>query len=252
VPQTVFDVGDLITSRLNLGVIPDGSTAATVAVYRPDGVALAGLATTAWVGMEKTTQWRATDDGSTSGTLLHAAGDWLAVWTVTGTGESISAKVYNVRPLPTAWEGRPAWTPFLSDVADYVPYLTVSAVTPGSQVYLGTFTGDTNPSDEQVQRIVDREVTLLTTATVGTTGMPSAMYATARAVAALRAASVLSRTYPRHDNIDLRFASNLDALADAAFAQLVAAIGELGGGTGSGPAPVGYYPDPVSWGDWYL
>jgi hypothetical protein len=36
-PQTVYDVGDPITSRLKLGVTPDGTTVATVAVQRPDG-----------------------------------------------------------------------------------------------------------------------------------------------------------------------------------------------------------------------
>jgi hypothetical protein len=152
VPQTVFDQGDLITSRLNLGVTPDDTTTATVTVQRPDGTAIAGLNTSAWAGMEKTVQWWATDDGTAAGTTTSSAGDWLAVWRVTGTGASVTAKVYPVRPLPSASSDRPPWAPFLSDVADHVPWLTVDTVTPGSQVYLGTFTGRTTPTDEQVQR----------------------------------------------------------------------------------------------------
>jgi hypothetical protein len=252
VPQTVFDVGDLITSRLTLGVTPDGTTTATLVVTRPDGAVVTGIGTSGWTADQKTAQWYATDDGLVGGTKVHASGDWLAVWTVTGTGASVTAKVYSVRLLPSASEKRPVWTPFLSDVADYVPYLTVDTTTPGGQVYLGTFTGSTTPTDEQVQRILDREVSLLLTATVGISVMSAELYDTARTVAALRAATVLARTYPRQDNIDLRFATNLDAWAKAAFEQLVIAVSELGGGPGAGPAPVGYFPDAPDWQDLYL
>lgn len=250
--QTVFDVGDPVTSRLNLGVVPDVTSVASVAVQRPDGTVIAGLSTSAWVGQEKTVQWYATDDGTVSGTKLHASGDWLAVWTVVGTGASVSAKVYNVRLLPSPSETRPVWTPFLSDVADYVAYLTVDATIPGQQVFLGTFTGNTVPADEQVQRIVDREVQIVTSATVGSTAMPSGLYSMASAVVALRAAAIIARTYPRTDEIDLRFANTLDAWAKSALADLVAAVGELGGGPGAGPAPVGYFPDAPDWQDKYL
>lgn len=143
-PQTVYDVGDPITSRLKLGVTPDGGTVATVTVKRPDGATIAGLTPGAFVGDEKTVQWYATDDGTPNGTVLAAAGDWLAVWKVTGTGASVAAKVYNVAPLPGT-STRAGWSPFLSDVADFVPFLTVDTVTPGSQLYLGTFTGVTSP-----------------------------------------------------------------------------------------------------------
>lgn len=241
-PQTVFDVGELITSRLALGVAHDVSTVVAVVVYRPDGVALSGLAISGWVGEEKTVQFYATDDGLVGGTKLHASGDWLAVWTVTGTGASIAPKVYSVRLLPSASESRPVWTPFLSDVADYVSYLTVDKTIPGQQVFLGTFTGNTVPSDEQVQRIVDREVQIVSSATVGTVAMPPQLYALASAVAALRASSIIARTYQRTDELDLRFANTLDAWAKQALDDLVKAVAELGGGAGSGPAPVGYFP----------
>lgn len=112
-PQTVYDVGDPITSRLKLGVTPDGSTVATVTLQRPDGTSVA-ITPGAWVGDEKTAQFYATDDGTVSGTLLAAAGDWLAVWKVTGTGASVTPKVYNVAPLPGTGT-RPSWSPFLSE-----------------------------------------------------------------------------------------------------------------------------------------
>jgi hypothetical protein len=110
--------------------------------------------------METTAQFYATDDGTASGTTLAAAGDWLAVWKVTGTGASVTAKVYNVAPLPGT-STRPSWSPFLSDVADHVPFLTIDPTVPGSQVYLGTFTGWTSPTDEQAQRHIDRAVAIV-------------------------------------------------------------------------------------------
>jgi hypothetical protein len=250
--QTVYDVGDLITSRLDLGVVPDGSTVATFTVQRPDGTLIAGLSATGWVGQQKTVQFWASDDGTSTGTHLHSSGDWLVVWTVTGTGASVSAKIYSVRLLPNPSDGRPTWTPFLSDVADYVAYLTVDRTTPGQQIFLGTFTGDTVPTDEQVQRIVDREVGIVEAATIGIVVMPTALYPLATAVVALRAAAIIARTYQRTDEIDLRFANTLDAWAKQALDDLIKAVAELGGGPGSGPAPVGYFPDPVSWGDDYL
>jgi hypothetical protein len=77
-PQTVFDVGDPITSRLKLGMSPDLIlTAATVRVYRPSGVELPGLTPSGWGGVdgdEKTVQWYDTDDGTTTGTSLAASG----------------------------------------------------------------------------------------------------------------------------------------------------------------------------------
>lgn len=250
--QTVYDVGDLITSRLDLGVTPDGTTVATFTVQRPDGVLISGLSATGWVGQQKTVQFWATDDGTSTGTKVHSSGDWLVIWSVTGTGSSVSAKIYNVRALPSPSESRPAWTPFLSDVADYVAYLTVDKTTPGQQVYLGTFTGNTVPTDEQVQRIVDRETQIVESATIGTFSMPTLLYPMASAVVALRAAAIIARTYQRTDEIDLRFANTLDAWAKTALEDLVKAVAEQGGGPGSGPAPVGYFPDAPYWQDLYL
>lgn len=250
-PQTVFDVGDPITSRLDIGVTPDGTTTASVVVQRPDGTVISGLVPTAFVGSVKTVQWFATNTGVVGAATDLAAGDWLAVWTVTGTGASVTPKIYSVSTLPTPGT-RVGWTPFLSDVADYVAYLTVDTTSPGSQVFLGTFTGNTTPTDEQVQRIIDREVSIVEGMTVGITSMPTSLYSLASTVVALRAASIIARTYQRTNELDLRFATTLDAWAASALASLIAAVGELGGGPGAGPAPVGYFPDAPYWQDQYL
>lgn len=242
--QTVYDVGDLITSRINLGVTPDGSTQASVTVQRPDGAVITGLMPTGWVGMEKTVQFYATSDGTAGGLLAPAAGDWLVIWYVTGTGASVSPKVYNVSPLPGA-TSRPVWSPFLSRVADHVPFLTVDTTTPGQQVYLGTFTGVTTPTDEVAQRHIDSAVALMTPAIPA---ISAALYPAATAVAALRAAASLARAYPRRPE-DLNLAAALEARADAAWKVLVEAAENEGTAASTVGTPHFYFPAPRPWGD---
>jgi hypothetical protein len=225
--QTAYDVGDPITSRLTLGITPDGTTQATVTITRPDGAAITPTAVSDWVGDAKTAQFYATDDGTATGSILAAAGDWLAVWRVTGTGANVAAKVYNVAPLPGTGT-RPSWSPFLSQVADHVPYLTVDTTTPGSQVYLGTFRGDTTPTDEVAQRHIDAAVSLTLLS-----GLTTPLYPAATAVAALRAAASLARAYPRRPE-DLQTAAALDARADAHWIRLQAAVDDLADGEGDG------------------
>lgn len=245
-PQTVYDIGDPITSRLALGVTPDGSTQVTVTISRPDGTAITPAAVSDWVADVKTAQFYATDDGTPSGTTLASAGDWLVVWRITGTGASVAAKVYNVAPLPGT-STRPVWSPFLSQVADHVPYLTVDTATPGSQFFLGTFTGDTTPTDEVAQRHIDEAVhlTLLP-------GLQTSLYPAATAVAALRAAASLARAYPRRPE-DLQTAAALDARADSHWTRLKTAVDDLDDGDPDGSisvAPVWSFPAPGRW-DYY-
>jgi hypothetical protein len=241
-PQTVYDVGDPITSRLKLGVTPDGSTARAVTVKRPDGTTIAA-SPGSFVGDEVTVQFYATDDGTAGGTADAASGDWLVVWKVTGTGASVTPKIYNVVPLPGT-STRPAWSPFLSDVADHVPFLTQDESTPGSQVWLGTFTGYTSPTDEQAQRHIDAAVRMVGAGLGTLTGSLSPM---ARTVAALRAAATLCRAFARSsddraraDGLDRQFALDLKALQSAA---------DDAGTTPASVGPVMYAPAPVAWGD---
>lgn len=245
-PQTVFDAGDPITSRLRLGVNPDGTTAVDITVYRPDGTAIADPAVSAWsAANEKTAQFYATDDGQPGSTTVLSAGDWLAVWTVTGTGAGIEAKVYPVRPLPSPSNLRPSWSPFLSDVADFVPRLTIDQGSLGEPVELGTFTGSTEPTDEQVQRLIDRAV--VSVSTVLGTVAPS-LYEQAQGVAAMRAAAAAQRGYAR-DSDAMRLATELDASADAELGRLVTANSASGSSSSVALLPVWSFPDPPDYGD---
>lgn len=244
-PQTVFDVGDPITSRLKLGVVPDGTTVVTITVTRPDGTTITAPTISGFVNVdEKTAQFYATDDGSSTGTTLHAAGDWLAVWKVTGTGANIAPKVYNVAPLPGTGTRVP-WSPFLSQVAYHVPWLTVDTTTPGSQVYLGTFTGTTTPTDEIAQGHIDSAVNIMSPVL----GVPLAvgLQPSARAVAALRAAASLARAFPRNA-ADIATAAALDARADASW-KLLLTEAEQDGTATTVLTPHWFMPDPVAWGD---
>ena len=243
--QTVYDVGDPITSRISLGVIPDGTTNVTVAVYRPDGTAITPPAISAWDVDAKTAQWYATDDATASGTTVFAAGDWLAVWKVTGTGANVAAKVYNVAPLPGT-STRVAWSPFLSQVADHIPYLTVDTTTPGAQLFLGTFTGDTTPTDEVAQRHVDSATAMMRPAIAL---ISPSLYPSASAVAALRAAASLARAYQRRPE-DLALAAALDARADASWKALVTAAENEGSGTATSVGnPHWSFPIAPTYGD---
>lgn len=245
-PQTVYDVGDPITSRLKLGVTPDGTTQATVTVTRPDGAAIAGLIPSGWGGTdgdEKTVQFYATDDGTVSGTTLAAAGDWLGLWKVTGTGASVTPKIYNVAPLPGTTT-RPAWSPFLSDVGDHVPFLTIDQRTPGSQTYLGTFTGWTSPTDEQVQRHIDQAVSLVGAGFGVLTGDLPRM---ARSVAALWAAASLCLAFAR-DQTTRDIAAALNRQASVELTVLKQAVDNAQEDT-LDARPVLIAPTPVPWGD---
>lgn len=242
-PQTVYTAGNPITSRLKLGVTPDGSSIATVTVTRPDGTAIAGLTPGGWVGDEKTVQWYATDDGTSSGTTVDTPGDWLAIWRVVGTGATVAPKVYSVAPLPGT-ATRVAWSPFLSDVADHVPFLTIDTRVPGEQTWLGTFTGWTSPTDEQAQRHIDSAVSIVG---AGFSTLTGALPRMARSVAALKAAATLCRSFKRGPE-DLTLAAALEAQAAADLKALQAAVDNAGSDTLS-PRPVAYAPAPVPWGD---
>jgi hypothetical protein len=230
-PQTVFTVGNPITSRLTLGVTPDGSTAATLTVFKPDGAAIAAPAISAWTGDEKTAQWYATDDGTSGSTTLVAAGDWVALWQVTGTGAVTAAKVYNVAPLPTTGT-RPDWSPFLSEVADHVPWLTVDRVSVGSDTYLGTFNGLTTPTDEQAQRHVDKAAAPILALSI----VSEPLHAFARGIVALRAAASLARAFPRYNDNALAIAAALGQQADADWTSLLGLLDDDDGALVEAPA----------------
>ena len=250
-PQTVFDPGDPITSRLKLGVTPDGSTIASVSVRRPDGTLIAGLTPSSFGGTggdEKTVQWYATDDGTVGGTRLAVGGDWLAVWTVTGTGASVSPKLYAVQPFPDP-SGRATYAPFLHEIADFVPWLTLDKTIPGGDTFLGTFTGGTWPTDEQVWRHVRRVVDPIA---AHWPSLSSGLAALGRSYVALKVAAHLARAFPRNSG-DLGDAEAWNREADLLWAQFVElAENENIAPSGTGQMPIYAFPTPVSWGDDYL
>lgn len=86
--MTVSDVGDLVTASLTVDPF-DGTTAATLAVLRPDGTTVSPVVTGAGGGQT----WTA----PVSYTL---AGLWRLSWTVTGTGASVEHEVVSVAPAP--------------------------------------------------------------------------------------------------------------------------------------------------------
>ncbi len=234
-PQTVYDVGDPITSRLKLGVTPDGTTAVTVAVTKPDGSSQSTTSVNGPVnGDEYTVQWTA-----------GMANDYVAVWTVTGTGAGVQAKVYNVRALPSASNTRPGWAPFLSDVADYIPRMTIDTTTPGSAIEYGTFNGNTTPTDEQAMRLVDAAVGSVLAAT-GT--LAATVQGQAKTTAALRAAASILRAYARNA-ADLSTADALDRRADAELTRLAAANAAAGSASAVALVPEWSFPAPCAWGD---
>lgn len=238
-PQTVFDVGDLITTRLDLGVTPDGTTNVTLTIYKPDGTTQlpSGGPTGPTDTDQWTAQWPAADPG-----------DYVVVWSVSGTGAGTQAKVFNVRALPSPSDTRPAWSPFLSEVADYISRLTVDMVTPGSQVQFGTFNGNTSPTDEQAHRLLDSAV-ISVVSRLGV--VAAAAEPAARVVSAIRAAAMIARSFPR-SAVDLATADALDRRADIELALLVDANADVGGGDDERLLAVWAFPEPVAWGDWLL
>jgi hypothetical protein len=241
-PQTVFTVGNPITSRIKLGVTPDGTTTVTLQVFKPDGTTITAPAISAFTGTggdEKTAQWYTTDDGQAGSPVLESAGDWVALWQVTGTGAVTAAKVYNVVPLPSTGT-RVAWSPFLSEVADHVPWLTVDQVTVGSETYLGTFNGNTVPTDEQAQRHIDKAAAPI----LAIGAVPQPLYAFARGIVALRAAASLARAFPRYENA-LNIAAALDKQADTDWKSLLALLEDEGAVNDAPAQPVWCFPPPV-------
>jgi hypothetical protein len=231
--QTVFDVGDPIVTRLSLGVTPDGTTVPAISVIKPDGSLLSPVPgiTGPLNGDEYTAQFSASQPG-----------DWVAIWTVSGTGAGTSAKVYNVRPLPTGSASRPAWVPFLSDVADYVPRKTRDT-TPGSEIIFGTFNGLTEPSDGQVQRILDKVVaTILAMGSITPVLEPMAA-----GTAALRAAADVELAWPERTS-DMIVYQQLDSRAKAAMEELEEAV-ERGDTGAVASNPVFSFPASPPWAD---
>lgn len=98
-----YDVGD--TAKLTLTVDPfDGTTAAAITFYAPDGTSTPVTPTTADSGAT----WTAT-------VALPTAGQWRAKWTVTGTGQGVSWDMLDVDPVPPPTDAQRQMRLLISD-----------------------------------------------------------------------------------------------------------------------------------------
>lgn len=228
-----YDVGDVARIRLVLrdfdGELTDGTV--TLTVRHPDGTETTPAPTNESTGVY------------VADVALDASGVWQYHWTSTG---AVLAAESGALAAVDRWSGPVPYVPALVEVADYIPARTVVDGV-GSQDPVGTFTSQTTPTDEQVQRIA-RAAAAYVAARVGT--VDPALLDMARAVGAIRAAGMVELAYPiRNDDIDT--ASRLLEQAGQALDALDSANSTAvdnpapGGGPRGGFPPASGWPDPA-------
>ncbi|WP_326829684.1 hypothetical protein OIE13_05980 [Streptosporangium sp. NBC_01810] len=157
------------------------------------------------------------------------------------------------------------WVPSLEQVAGHIPARTRATTHPGANnedaLPKGTFTAETQPTDEVAGRFIAAAVAQVA-GRVGTVpSTPTYLVGLATAAAALRAAADIELAYgsdrdaDRDANkdavrdIDTQIYERLDARAGKALADLVDAIGQGGGGPSGQLLPQWSMPEPPAWGD---
>ncbi len=240
-----YDIGDPTYILFQLidpatGLPPTGGQEAAItaasSVVDPDGITT--TPTPAHVGAAGSGQYALTF-------VVGKAGVWRGKGIFTGALVQTIPFVIIVAADSTLT----AWTPTLTEVADYVPGRT-RPVTPGAgdDVMAGTFTANTRPTGEQVSRLA-AGATAHVAAAVGT--VDPTLYSLAKAAAAQRAAAYVEYAYPERDD-DLNTGDKLLALSAATLVRLIAANLVI---TGTTPAaanvllPVWYMPVPPAYGD---
>jgi hypothetical protein len=163
----------------------DVGTAVTVTLTSEGGATLSPTATT-------------TDGGHTwSATPTYTeTGKWVALWTVTGTGNGVWPEEIWVSTLPSP-AAAVSWRPELWQVADYIPGRTLVGAVDGYGNALNTFDNTTHPTGDQVQRLITAACAWVT---LKTGLVDDSLTESARDVAALRAAGMAEQGYP--DNRD--------------------------------------------------
>lgn len=138
----------------------------------------------------------------------------------------------------------PSWAPDLDEVADYVTSRTVDMDAPGSDSPIGTFTSDTYPNNEQVDRLIASACSWV----VNVTGLVgTALEGSAKDVAAMRAAALVELSYPIRDN-DIDVATTMLAQAKFARDELVAAnLSQGAAGVNVGGTVQYGFPDASAW-----
>lgn len=227
------------TATVTLTVDPyDAATTATAELYSPAGVDLGPITLDDADGT-----WGGTVDPA----LLTAPGNYSVKWIVEGKGASVSWDTITVLPDPAPATAS-AYDPTLTQVADYIPGRTLTYLTPGVEEYLGTFTADTTPSDEQVGRLIRSAVNTVTSR-IGV--VQDVLADRARDVVACLTAAYVELAFPVRA-ADLNTYDKLSALAEAKLAALAEsnlALGATPTGLATALLPVWSYPEPVAWGD---
>ena len=141
-----------------------------------------------------------------------------------------------------------AWAPDLADVGRLIPTRTRVMDAPGSDELLGTFTEHTQPTDQQVQPVIDAAVASIGAAV---TTVTTALEPLAKDAAVWRAAADVELAYPERDADIREVYDRLNARAMLALQRLVSAADDSGAGSDAG-LPVWSMPQPVPWGDSYL
>ncbi|MEV4287355.1 hypothetical protein AB0K40_17765 [Nonomuraea bangladeshensis] len=144
------------------------------------------------------------------------------------------------------------WTPSLEQVADHVPTRTRNAAEPGDTRLTGTFSAQTEPTDEQARRHIAAAVAEVLGAVGGSVpAAPAFLGHLASEAASLRAAADIELAYPNRNADADRFAQ-LDQRAKDALQRLLDAVNDQGGGPEGGLLPVWSMPVPVWYGDYPL
>lgn len=137
------------------------------------------------------------------------------------------------------------WQPALTDVAAYIPTRTLPTDTPGSDVFTGTFSASTTPTDTEALVLI----TAATEHTASAVGViQTATLALAKITAAIRAAAFIELAYPVRD-ADVAVADSLTALADKMLETLILANTDAGGVPAGTALPAWSFLAPPAWGD---
>lgn len=169
-------------SLLEFTVDPnDATTGVTVVLNGPDGSTLTPTLTSSDGGHTWT--------GAPTWTV---PGRWIAYWTITGMGAGTTeSEVYVSQPMTAA--AAVAWRPELWHVADYIPARTLVGAVDGYGNALSTFTADTHPTDQAVNRLITAACSWVTSKTGP---VDASLDDLAQSVAAKYAASQVELTYP--------------------------------------------------------
>lgn len=244
----MFDVGDVITTRLTLGVTPDVSTDVSVTVTGPAG----------WTNNVVGPSGPDNGDEWVAQFVPTVPGTYVAVWTVEGTGAGVETGTYYARPTPVPADNTPTWLPSLADVAKYVPQRTLArnpaTFQEAGDSYLLTFDDTTRPTDAMVQRLI---VDGAAWVTARAANLHVSLGAAAATCTAIYAAAAVERGWP-HDDNSLQRANDLEKRLDTLLADLVAANNDANdeeNGEGDWAleiAPLWYFPQAPVYGDWAI